>query len=485
MEVDSLINAIAEYIRVGQEPTDEALNTARLCLADSLGCAIASLQFSACTRLLGPIVPGTTVPNGCHIPGRDDILDPVRGAFNLGAMIRWLDYNDTWLAAEWGHPSDNIGGLLALSDYLSRKNQAEGFDPISCKELLRAIIKAYEIQGILALNTSFNRIGFDHVALVKIATAASACCLLGCDYSQIVSSLSNAWIDAGPLRTYRHAPNVGSRKSWAAGDATSRGVQLALMAFQGEMGYKTPLSAREWGVSDVLFSGKTLELAEPLTSYVIENILFKVAFPAEFHAQTAVEAAFELYKKYSERLHDIDNIESIEIKTHESAIRIIDKKGYLNNPADRDHCLQYMVAIALLYGELTAEHYEEKIASNKKIDELRSKMVVKEDLSYTKDYLDKEKRSIANSITIYFKDGFTGTIAVEYPLGHKRRRKEAIPLLFEKLKANLSKTYDTDRIKTIVEVFQDQDKLEKLSVPSLVDLFKNASSRKMPSEIPL
>lgn len=473
MEVDPLINSIAEYVSVGQEPTEEAWNTARLCLADSLGCAIASLQFSACTKLLGPIVDGTIVPNGCHIPGRNDILDPVRGAFNLGAMIRWLDYNDTWLAAEWGHPSDNIGGLLALGDYLSRRNQAEGFDPISCKELLRAIIKAYEIQGVLALNTSFNQIGFDHVALVKIATAASACSLLGCDYGQTISSVSNAWIDAGPLRTYRHAPNVGSRKSWAAGDATSRGIQLALMAMQGEMGYKTPLSAHQWGVSDVLFSGKPLSLAQPLGSYVMENILFKVSFPAEFHAQTAVEAAIELHKKYGDRIKDIEDIESIDIETHESALRIIDKKGYLNNPADRDHCLQYMVAVALLYGELTAKHYEEEIATNIKIDELRSKMALKENPSYTKDYLDPQKRSIANSLTICFKDGSsTETIAIEYPLGHKRRRKEAKPFLLDKLKENLSSTFDESRINAIAEIFESQEKLEQLSIPSLIDLFK-------------
>lgn len=440
------------------------MTTARLCLADSLGCAIAALRYQACTKLLGPVVPGTIVPNGCRIPGTNFILDPIRGAFNLGSMIRWLDYNDTWLAAEWGHPSDNLGGILSLMDHLSLKGP-----PFYVRDLLLAMIKAHEIQGILALNNSFNKIGFDHVIFVKVATAAIAAGLLGASPEEIANAISQAWVDAGPLRTYRHAPNTGSRKSWAAGDATSRGVQFALMTMQGEMGYKMALSAHCWGLCDVLFQGKPLLIERPLGSYVMENILFKISFPAEFHAQTALEAAIALHPKVRDCLEEIKQIEII---THESALRIIDKKGPLSNPADRDHCLQYIVAIGLLHGTLNADHYEDYVAKDPRIDALRAKMSLKENPHYTADYLHPNKRSIANAITITFKNGRSPeSIAIEYPLGHKRRRGEGASLLFHKFEDNLSRHFSEDRIKDLLDLFSKDDPLQSLTVPELVDRF--------------
>lgn len=467
--MDVITEKIANYVYGWKQPSQEALTTARYCLADSLGCAIAALRYPACTKLLGPIIPGTIVPNGCKIPGTDFVLDPLRGAFNLGAMIRWLDYNDTWLGAEWGHPSDNIGGILSLMDYLSRKNISEGKAAYTCHDLLINIIKAYEIQGILALTNSFNRIGFDHVIYVKVATAAIAASLLGTSQSQIIDAISNAWIDACPLRTYRHAPNTGSRKSWAAGDATSRGVELAWMVMQGEMGYKTAMTAPKWGLYDVLFGGKPFTLERPFGSYVMENVLFKIAFPAEFHAQTAVEGAIYLHPKVKGKLNAI---KSINIHTHESAIRIIDKKGPLSNPADRDHCLQYMVAIGLLYGNLHADHYEDQVAHNPEIDLLRNKMKIFENPLFTSDYLHPDKRSIASTIELTFNDGREAeSITVEYPLGHRRRRKEGIPLLFKKFKENLIHRYSENFIDEISHVFQDESQLKSLLVPTLVDFF--------------
>lgn len=469
---DEILETIADYVCTGPDPSEEALQTARMCLADSLGCALLALQYKACTKLLGPVVPGTVVPNGCRIPGTNFVLDPIRGAFNLGTMIRWLDYNDTWLAAEWGHPSDNIGGILALLDYLSRRNRVECKPSFTGKDLLIAIIKAHEIQGCLALSNSFNRKGLDHVILVKVATAAVCTRLLGALRSQVIDAISNAWIDLGPLRTYRHAPNTGSRKSWAAGDATSRGVQLALMTMQGEMGYPQALSSPKWGLYDVLFHGDPLTLTRPLGSYVMENVLFKVSYPAEFHAQTAVECAIKLHELVSNRLNEI---EVIEIQTHESALRIIDKKGVLNNPADRDHCLQYMTAIGLLYGCLTAGHYEDDTAQDPRIDQLREKMVVIENKQYSLDYLDPEKRSIANAITIRFQDGTSSpTIAVEYPIGHRRRRNEGIPLLFQKFEDNLVIRLPPKKVELILSLFQNQQKLESILVPTLVDMFCNS-----------
>ncbi len=396
----------------------EAMETARLCLMDSLGCAMLALQFPACTKLLGPVVPGAGMPGGARVPGTRYELDPVRAAFNIGAMIRWLDYNDTWLAAEWGHPSDNLGGILAVADYLSRQGR-----DIRVRDVLKRMVQAYEIQGVLALENSFNRVGLDHVLLVRVATAAVAAAMLGGGRREnIVNALSNAWIDGGALRTYRHAPNTGPRKSWAAGDATSRGVWLALHSLREETGYPSALSARQWGFQEVLFRGREVTLARPLGSYVMENILFKVSYPAEFHAQTAVEAAVQLHPAVNDRL---DAVERIEIETQEAGVRIIDKTGPLSNPADRDHCLQYMVATALIKGDLTAGDYEDAAAADPRIDRLREKMRVVENARFTRDYLDPEKRSIANAVRVFFRDGAsTGRIEVEYPLGHRRRRAE-------------------------------------------------------------
>lgn len=472
---DTPIVDLAEYADKFTVTSIEAYRTARLCLADSLGCAILALGFDACTKLLGPVVPGTVVPHGSHVPGTDFILDPIRGAFNLGTMVRWLDYNDTWLAAEWGHPSDNLGGILSVADYLSRKSLAEGKPPVKVKDVLTAMIKAHEIQGGLALLNSFNKVGFDHVILVKVATTAIITKLLGGNSGQIADAISNAWIDTGPLRTYRHYPNTGSRKSWAAGDATSRGVFLAMVTMQGEMGYPSALSVPRWGFYDVIFKGKPFEFQRPLNSYVMENVLFKVSYPAEFHAQTAVECAVQLHKDIKGK---IDAIKEIIIETHESALRIIDKTGPLKNPADRDHCIQYMVAIALLKGNLTAEDYEDKAASDPRIDLLRNKIKVKELPSFSEDYHDPDKRSIANAITVHLTNQTSFNRVVEYPVGHKRRRKEAVPLIFDKFSNNLLTMYPQKKVEELCALFQDHGRLCKMNVNDLVDLFhsKNAGS---------
>lgn len=468
-QVDPALKKIADYIHDYQVASQEAYQTARINLADALGCAILALQYPACTKLLGPVVPDTVVPNGSRVPGTHYILDPIRAAFNIGTMVRWLDYNDAWLAAEWGHPSDNLGGLLAVTDYLSRQNTSQGKKPLLVQDLLTAMIKAHEVQGGLAILNSFNRVGFDHVILVKVATTAVATQLLGGTYQQVQDAISNAWIDTGSLRTYRHAPNTGSRKSWAAGDATSRGVFLAMLTMQGEMGYPEALTAKKWGLYDVLFQGKPFEFQRPLTSYVMENVLFKVSFPAEFHAQTAVECAFQLHPLVANRL---DDIESIMIETQESAIRIIDKKGPLKNPADRDHCLQYMVAVGLLKGSLSAEDYEEEAYNDSRLQKLREKMKVVENKGFTADYLDPEKRSIGNAITVHFKDGSsTPRVAVEYPIGHKRRRKEAIPLLDEKFESNLSTLFSPAKAKKLRELFANHEQLIQMPVHILVDHF--------------
>lgn len=424
---DKLLGEIADYVMHFDAFSKEALYTAHLALFDSLGCAMQALQFPACKQRLGPFFSGTTVTKGCRVPGTHYVLDPIQATFNLGTLIRWLDYNDTWLGQEWGHPSDNFAALLMLGDYLDQ--------PLSVQNLLEAAIQAYEIQGILALNHPFNRAGFDHVILVKLASAALSAKLLGGTRDVVLAALSNAFADGGPLRVYRHAPDTGPRKSWAAGDAASRGVFLAERALRGEMIYGHVLSTPRWGVSDIFFKGTPLELAQPLGNYVMENILFKIAFPAEFHAQTAVEAALTLHPKVKGRLAEI---KTIAIDTHESALRIIDKKGPLHNPADRDHCLQYMVAIALLHGTLTAEHYEDKAAEHPELNSLRSKMIVQEHVPYSRDYHDPQKRSIASHLQITFHDGSaTEKVAVEYPLGHKRRRSEALPFLEQKLRASL------------------------------------------------
>lgn len=465
---DKELVTLADYVASEPINSELAFSTARYCLMDSIGCAILALQYPACTKLLGPIIPGTIVPNGARVPGTDFVLDPVQAAFNIGTLIRWLDFNDTWLAAEWGHPSDNLGGILAVADYLSRKNISENKKPLLMRDVLIAMIKAYEIQGILALENSFNRVGLDHVVLVKVASAAVVTHLLGGNRDDIIKVLSHAFIDGQSLRTYRHSPNTGSRKSWAAGDATSRAVRLAWLVLQGEMGYPSALSAKTWGFYDVLFRGNPFRFSRPCNSYVIENILFKISFPAEFHAQTAVECAIALHNKVKDKL---DQIQRIDITTHESAIRIITKTGPLHNPADRDHCLQYMVAAGLIFGDLKAEYYEDDIAKDPRIDFLREKIHVHEDSQFTKDYLDPEKRSIANSLQITFKDGTsTEKVTVEYPIGHRRRREAGIPLLLEKFEKNLSGKFTHKKIQELIELFLDLPKLQNLSVNQWMDL---------------
>lgn len=466
---DQLLIDIADYALEYEVQSPEARRIAQHVVLDSLGTAILALRFPECVKHLGPVVPGVTVPYGCRVPGTRYELDPVHGAFNIGCMIRWLDYNDTWLAAEWGHPSDNLGGILAVADYLSRVRIAEGKAPLRMGDVLDAAVKAHEIQGVLALENSFNRVGLDHVLLVKIASTAIVTAMLGGTRDEVINALSNAWLDGGCLRTYRHAPNTGSRKSWAAGDATSRAVRLALMAVNGEMGYATALSAKTWGFQDVLFQGKPLKLARPLGSYVMENVLFKISFPAEFHAQTAVECAFALHPQVKDRLDEIDRIT---ITTHESAIRIIDKKGPLHNPADRDHCLQYMVAAGLLHGELTAEHYEDEAAADPRIDALRDKMVVTENPQYSRDYLDPDKRSIANAIQIRFTDGTeTANVECEYPIGHRRRRAEGLPKVIDKFEANLLTRFPKQKAAQILERSLDLGRLEHMPVNEYMNLY--------------
>ncbi|MDQ0273194.1 2-methylcitrate dehydratase [Cytobacillus purgationiresistens] len=468
-KTDILLEKMADYVLDKEIASSEAYETARYVLLDTLGCGILALNYPECTKLMGPIVPGTTVPNGSRVPGTSYVLDPVRGAFNIGCMIRWLDYNDTWLAAEWGHPSDNLGGILAVADYLSQVRLAEGKEPLKMHDVLEMMIKAHEIQGVLALENSLNRVGLDHVLLVKVATTAVAVKMLGGSREEIINALSNAWIDNSSLRTYRHAPNTGSRKSWAAGDATSRGVHLALMAMKGEMGYPQALSAPGWGFQDVLFKEKELKLARELDAYVMENVLFKVSYPAEFHAQTAAECAVKLHPQVLDRLNEIARIT---ITTHESAIRIIDKKGPLHNPADRDHCIQYITALGLLKGDIRAEHYEDDVARDERIDELRGKMEVVESEQYSIDYLDPNKRSIANAVQVHYKDGTSSEcIECEYPLGHRFRREEAIPKILEKFSNNLKTHYPSKHKKKIEEVLYQQEKLGNMNVKEFVELF--------------
>ncbi|MGG2938381.1 2-methylcitrate dehydratase [Heyndrickxia faecalis] len=468
-ERDALIEEIARYVLDKEITSSEAFETARYGLLDTLGCGILALRFPECAKMLGPIVPGTTVPNGTHVPGTSYVLDPVAGAFNIGCMIRWLDYNDTWLAAEWGHPSDNLGGILAVADFLSRTRVANGKAPLKVRDVLEGMIKAHEIQGVLALENSLNRVGLDHVLFVKVATAAVATKMLGGGKNEIMNAVSHAWIDNGPLRTYRHAPNTGSRKSWAAGDATSRGVALALIAMKGEMGYQTPLSAPGWGFQDVMFKGKELKLARPLGSYVMENVLFKVSYPAEFHAQTAAEAAVKLHPVVAGKL---DQIKHITITTHESAIRIIDKKGPLYNPADRDHCIQYVTAVGLIKGNITADDYEDAAAADPRIDALREKMTVVENKQYSIDYLDPDKRSIANAVQVFFEDGTsTENVEVEYPLGHRFRREEAIPKIITKFSDNIATHYSAKQQERIKEACLAGEALEKMAVHEFVNLF--------------
>ncbi len=465
----ALVN-IADYIlKVDVTQSREAMKTARYCLMDTLGCGILALDYPACTKMLGPVVPGATMPGGARVPGTSYELDPVRAAFNIGAMVRWLDFNDTWLAAEWGHPSDNLGGILAVADYLSRQAVARGQKPLTIRDLLIAMIKAHEVQGVLALENSFNRVGLDHVLLVRIASTAVVTGMLGGNRDDLINALSNAWIDGGALRTYRHAPNTGSRKSWAAGDATSRAVWLALNALQGEMGYPSALTAPVWGFQDVLFKGKGLSFSQGYGTYVMENILFKISFPAEFHAQTAVEAAITLHPQVKDRLNDI---EKIVIETQESGVRIIDKTGPLDNPADRDHCIQYMTAVPLIKGSLTAADYEDDVASDPLIDDLRAKMVVQENERFTRDYLDPAKRSIGNAVQVFFADGSSSDrVEVEYPIGHRRRRADGIPLLQDKFERSLATHLSPRRRAQILHLCADQSRLEETPVNEFMDLW--------------
>ncbi|TAL78460.1 MAG: bifunctional 2-methylcitrate dehydratase/aconitate hydratase [Burkholderiaceae bacterium] len=469
---DQVLVDIVDYVLNYQIKSALAYETARNCLIDTLGCGLEALEYPACRKLMGPIVPGTIVPNGARVPGTQFQLDPVQAAFNIGAMIRWLDFNDTWLAAEWGHPSDNLGGILATADWLSRTAVAAGKAPLTMRDVLTGMIKAHEIQGCIALENSFNKVGLDHVLLVKVASTAVVAQLLGLDREETINAVSLAWVDGQSLRTYRHAPNTGSRKSWAAGDATSRAVRLALIARTGEMGYPSVLTAKTWGFYDVLFKGQPFKFQRPYGSYVMENVLFKISFPAEFHSQTAVECAMEIHHKLKAAGKSPDDIRKITIRTHEACLRIIDKKGPLNNPADRDHCIQYMVAVPILFGRLTASDYEDNIAADPRIDALRDKITCVEDPAFTADYHDPEKRSIANALTVEFQDGSKlDEVVCEYPIGHKRRRQEGIPLLEAKFRINLARQFPARQQRRILEASLNQERLEAMPVHEYVDLY--------------
>jgi 2-methylcitrate dehydratase len=465
---DQVLVDIADYVCNAAIDSDLAYETAHYCLMDTLACGFQALDYPACTRLLGPVVPGATLPGGARVPGTSYELEPVMAAFNIGAMIRWLDFNDTWLAAEWGHPSDNLGGILATADYLSRLARAEGKEPLTMHDVLTAMIKAHEIQGVLALENSYNRVGLDHVLLVRVATTAVVTRMLGGDRDQVINAVSHAWIDGCSLRTYRHAPNTGSRKSWAAGDATSRGVRLALIAMTGEMGYPSALTAKTWGYYDVLFNGNSFSFPQGYDSYVMENILFKISYPAEFHAQTAVEAAMTLHAEVKDRL---DDIEKIAIETQEPGVRIIDKTGPLDNPADRDHCIQYMAAVPMIFGRLTAADYEDDVASDPRIDRLRDKMEVVENEQYTKDYFDADKRYIGNAIQVFFSDGSsTDRVAVDYPIGHRARRDEGIPVLKQKFNDSVSAKLKPSQWQALSEVCADRNQLVEMTVDDFMAL---------------
>ena len=470
-EPDQVLVDIADYVLNYDIKSSLAYETARNCLIDTLGCGLEALEYPACKKLLGPIVPGTVVPHGAKVPGTSFQLDPVQAAFNIGTIIRWLDFNDTWLAAEWGHPSDNLGGILATADWLSRTAVAAGKAPLLMRDVLTGMIKAHEIQGCIALENSFNKVGLDHVVLVKVASTAVVAQMLGLNRDEVINAVSLAWVDGQSLRTYRHAPNTGSRKSWAAGDATSRAVRLALIAKTGEMGYPSVLTAKTWGFYDVLFKGQPFQFQRPYGSYVMENVLFKISFPAEFHSQTAVECAMQIHDQLKAAGKQEEDIKAITIRTHEACIRIIDKKGPLNNPADRDHCIQYMVAVPVLFGRLTAADYEDEVARDPRIDVLRDKIVCVEDPAYTRDYHDPDKRSIANALTVEFNDGSRlPEIVCEYPIGHKRRRAEGIPLLEAKFRTNLARMFPDKQQRRILQVSLDQAALEAMPVHEYVDM---------------
>ena len=466
---DQVLVDIADYVCNYQVESNEAFSTARYCLMDSLACAMLALKFPDCTRLLGPVVAGAGMPGGARVPGTAHELDPAQAAFNLGTLIRYLDFNDTWLAAEWGHPSDNLGAILSVADYLSRRKLAEGKPPLLMKDVLRAMVKAHEIQGALALENSYNQVGLDHVLLVRVASTAVVTRMMGGSRAEVINAVSNAWIDGGALRTYRHAPNTGSRKSWAAGDACRRAVTLALMSLQGEMGYPSALTEKVWGFYDVLFGGRPFEFQRPYGSYVMENVLFKISYPAEFHAQTAVECAMALHGQVKDR---IDEIDRIVIETQQAGVRIIDKTGPLDNYADRDHCIQYMVAVPLIFGELTANSYGDEVAADPRIDPLRDLMEVSENTAFTADYFDPGKRGIGNAVQVFFRDGTsTERVEISYPIGHRRRRSEGIPALIEKFQAAIGGHFSEQQVVGIIEACSDQAGLEGMTVPEFVDLW--------------
>jgi 2-methylcitrate dehydratase len=463
---DAALTAIAHYARNFTVASEAAYDTARYCLMDTLACGFQALKFPACRKLLGPVVPGAVMAGGARVPGTSYELDPVQAAFNIGALVRWLDFNDTWLAAEWGHPSDNLGGILAVADYLARGALMTGKSPPKVRDVLTAMIKAHEIQGVLALENSFNRVGLDHVLLVRVASTAVVASMLGASDEQVVNAVSNAWIDGGALRTYRHAPNTGSRKSWAAGDATSRAVRLALISLTGEMGYPSALSARTWGFSDVLFKGQPLSLPQPLGSYVMENVLFKISFPAEFHAQTAVEAAMTLHPAIKDRLADI---ERVVIETQEPGVRIIDKVGPLANPADRDHCIQYMVAVPLIFGRLTAADYEDAVAADPRVDALRLKMQVRENPTFTSEYYAADKRNIGNALQVFFTDGSQSQrVQVDFPIGHRKRRADGMPVLVKKFQDSVAAHFNARQAQRIKALFAVPAQLDALPVNELM-----------------
>ncbi|HJY37199.1 MAG TPA: bifunctional 2-methylcitrate dehydratase/aconitate hydratase [Steroidobacteraceae bacterium] len=469
---DKVLTDIADYALSYRIDSKTAYETAYYCLMDTLACGFQALQYPACTRLMGPVVPGAVLSGGARVPGTSYELDPVQAAFNIGAMIRWLDFNDTWLAAEWGHPSDNLGAILAIADYLSRRNAAQGKKGLIVRDVLTAMIKAHEIQGVTALENSFNRVGLDHVLLVRIASTAVATAMLGGTRDQVINAVSNAWVDGGALRTYRHAPNTGSRKSWAAGDATSRAVRHALIALTGEMGYPSALTAKTWGFQDVLFKGKPLTYNQGLGSYVMENVLFKISYPAEFHAQTAVEAAMTLHPQVASRL---DQVEKVVIETQEPGVRIIDKTGKLANPADRDHCIQYMVAIPLIFGRLTAADYEDSVANDARVDWLRGVMQVRENTQFTQEYYAADKRYIGNAVQVFFRDGSsTPRVAVDYPIGHRKRRAEGMPVLVKKFEASVAQHFAPKQTESVKALFADRARLEQMPVQEFVaGLVKN------------
>lgn len=478
-EPDEVLKDIASYVHETNISSRLALDTAKLCFLDTLGCGLAALKYQQARDIIKPIVPGTIVPNGTKVLGTDYRLGPVEGAFAIGTLIRWLDYNDCWLAAEWGHPSDNLGGILAVADYLTRLSRATGGKEgkvFTIGDVLESMVKAHEIQGIIALENSFNSVGLDHVVLVKVATTAVVSKMLGLDKQQTVAAISQAFVDGQSLRTYRHAPNTGSRKSWAAGDAVSRAVNLAYLIKKANVGLiPSVLTAPTWGFYDVLFKGKPFSFKQrnQFGSYVMENILFKISFPAEFHAQTAAEAAIKAHNILRDLGKTFQDLKSVRIRTQEAAVRIIDKNGPLYNYADRDHCIQYMTAVPLIYGRLTAEDYTDAIAKNPEIDELRSKIYCVKDDQFTLDYHDPAKRSIGNALLIELNDGTKlDEIVVEYPVGHRFRRKDGIPLLLNKFRTHLNQHFidSPDRAEKIYMQSESPD-LNDTPIDSYMDLY--------------